>query len=167
MPSPEHGTSQIMRSYTPSGYRPESSRVAAGAGSRVDVRASSPPPAHALWIPSGNVRMGTPGFGNHCAWWFVTMSDPVAEPNAAHRLTRKYARRGLMSFATTHPVGIEPAPVLFAFSCSMHCVVLLPGDAHMSRTKWWGSTPNIAAGTIESTACLVSTPVLLYLTSHR
>ena len=73
----------------------------------------------------------------------------------------------ITAFATTHPVGIEPAPVLFAFSCSMHCVVLLPGDAHMSRTAWCGSTPRIAAGTIESTACLVSTPGLLYFTSHR
>ena len=75
----EHGTSQIMRSYTPSGYRPESSRVAAGAGSRLDVRASSPPPAQALWIPSGNVRMDA-RFGNHCAWWFVTISDPSPRP---------------------------------------------------------------------------------------
>ena len=37
----------------------------------------------------GDTEIGALGLGNHCAWWFVTISASVAAPSAAHRLTRK------------------------------------------------------------------------------
>ena len=70
VPSPEHGTSQMIRSNVPAGYR---------------VWEPSVPRAHA----EGDSEIGALGLGNHCAWWFVTISASVAAPSAAHRLTKK------------------------------------------------------------------------------
>ena len=71
---------------------------------------------------------------------------------------------GLMSFAMTQPDADPSAP--FAFNASKACVVFEPGDAHKSNTRWCGSICKIAAGTIESTAWRVNTPVLFVFTSH-
>ena len=72
VPSPEHGTSQMIRSNAPSGYRE-------AAGSLFG----------SLFVRLSTSKSGTSGFGNHCAWWFVTISACVAAPSAAHLLTRK------------------------------------------------------------------------------
>eukprot|EP00982_Pelagococcus_subviridis_P007918 30779-Pelagococcus_subviridis.AAC.5 len=98
VPSPLHGTSHMIRSKLPSGYRPPSSRVANGASGAEPgapfafafaiafAIASRPRPGV---VPPATVVSGTLPFGNHCAWWFVTISACVAAPSAAHRLTKK------------------------------------------------------------------------------
>mmetsp|Transcript_32328 Transcript_32328/g.103142 ORF Transcript_32328/g.103142 Transcript_32328/m.103142 type:complete len:217 (-) Transcript_32328:158-808(-) len=53
------------------------------------------------------------------------------------------------------PGAARAAPDAFmgAIRCSRICCVLLPGAAHMSSTRWPGSTRSSSGGTIDTSSC--------------